>query len=175
MHGKSYTQLFHCLLPSEQSIVSEISISSLWSFKVEEISRDIFQFCIPCLPMQPWNLLMLLLFFLSHSATVRMFPEEPVSSMSVQLPFRYISLWVYPLVTLIMSWFNNSAGSSFGDAPTSSGKFVQNLGFFTDQLWGKLISKQNCRAITSPKNWTNEFVFWEKLRLDNFVSRSTDL
>ena len=69
---------------------------------------------------------------------------------------------------------------------------------------GQLISKQNCRAVTSPKLQKSEFVFlsrwlrntwnlnfdfwvvriekqirswffWEKLRLDNFVWRSADL
>ena len=56
---------------------------------------------------------------------------------------------------------------------------------------GQLISKQNCRAVTSPKkrkkliyilsifssqdSELHTFVFWEKLRLDNFVSRLTDL
>ena len=34
---------------------------------------------------------------------------------------------------------------------------------------GQLISKQNCRVITSPKKRTDEFVFWERLWLDNFV------
>ena len=56
------------------------------------------------------------------------------------------------------------------------------------------ISKHNCRAATSPKKQTkhtqdtilslfcsflypecNLFVFWERLQLDNFVSRSTDI
>ena len=40
---------------------------------------------------------------------------------------------------------------------------------------GQLISKQDCRVITSPKKQTDKFVFWEKLRIDNFVSNSTDL
>ena len=51
---------------------------------------------------------------------------------------------------------------------------------------GQKISKQNCRAADSPKK-TNEgicfstlttvrsFVFWENLRLNNFVSRYSDL
>ena len=52
-------------------------------------------------------------------------------------------------------------------------------------LKGHLISKQNCRALTSPKKMNEthsgcypecfSFIFWEKLLLDNFVSRSTDL
>ena len=44
-----------------------------------------------------------------------------------------------------------------------------------DVTKGQQISKQNCRAADSPKKRTNEFVFWESLRLNNFVSRSTDL
>ena len=52
---------------------------------------------------------------------------------------------------------------------------------------GQLISKQNFWAVTSPKKQTNHtqdiillsklllFIFWEKLLLDNFVLRSTDL
>ena len=40
---------------------------------------------------------------------------------------------------------------------------------------GQQIWKENWRAVTSPKKQICSFVFWEKLRLDKFVSRSTDL
>ena len=57
---------------------------------------------------------------------------------------------------------------------------------------GQYILKRNCRAADSPKKWTNVFVFiswtllridkrnwlfvfWENLRLHNFVLRPTDL
>ena len=50
---------------------------------------------------------------------------------------------------------------------------------------GQLISKQNCRAVTSSKRWMKcfsgcypecvSFIFRKKLQLDNFVWRSTDL
>ena len=77
-------------------------------------------------------------------------------------------------------------------------------GTFHKVIKGQKISKQNCWAVTSPKKWTDKFVFlswgfgntswilissfkyfrekqihlfifWEKLLLDNFFSRSTDL
>ena len=64
--------------------------------------------------------------------------------------------------------------------------------FENRQSWkvdkGQLISKQNCRSINSQKHEHNSlswafslsgqwvtFIFWEKLWLDNFVSRLTDL
>ena len=40
-----------------------------------------------------------------------------------------------------------------------------------EDIKGQLISKQNCRALTSPKNKQNAL----RIRLDSFVSISTDL
>ena len=57
--------------------------------------------------------------------------------------------------------------------------------FWKAYIKGQLISKQNCRAHFSQKTKETPqdkyypefvpFVYWENLRLENFISRSTDL
>ena len=50
----------------------------------------------------------------------------------------FIPWWLWSWVGLNILFTVELAGSFFGHAPTSSGKFVYNLVSFTDQLWGKL-------------------------------------